>query len=497
LAGNGKTAEVPAPPAEESRDIDYDQLYSQTFQKPSSYIRFSQTVEECTGCRYDMSTEDDAFLRSYNENRPVGSHCSEDAFETIMEVFEATAGEETPFAAVDNTVVPYEVMESPLKQRTSQKLLVFAKDMFDHWRTRRQASGNRSLQPSLKFETHQENDDGDPYVCFRRRDVRQTRKTRARDVQSTDKLRRLRKELEEGRQLVVIANQRELCKRELLAVDRAIFEQRAKVKEAKMRLGIENDDGDLINQRPQKKRPAETPQMQRPPGGQLRLPTRPDGRPIEVDLRMLSDELAQKENLLQAEINLKVQQHRRWNESHVDLTRAPLSPIDEQGAKSGFRLATAQYLLTPPASVTSETSGDHPSPTQEKEIAVPFRYASPIDEVENHGQPAYRQRIGRLGRLWIDRRGMPAAAREMDNSTRDRWKYDQDDDDEQPVYEMDPYDTKAMKFRATIPFPPHLLHRRPQQIEPPVANAQGSNGTAGSPPNRPASSSNQRQQPPP
>jgi len=249
LAGNGKTAEVPAPPAEESHDIDYDQLYSQTFQKPSSYIRFSQTVEECTGCRYDMSTEDDAFLRSYNEKQPVGFQCSEDAFETVMAVFEATAGEETPFAAVDNTVVPYEVMESPLKQRINQKLLVFAKDIFDHWRTRRQATGNRGLQPSLKFETHQDNDDGDPYVCFRRRDVRQTRKTRARDVQSTDKLRRLRKELEEGRQLVAITNQRELCKRELLAIDRAIFEQRAKVKEAKMRLGIENDDQDLINQR--------------------------------------------------------------------------------------------------------------------------------------------------------------------------------------------------------------------------------------------------------
>jgi len=167
----------------------------------------------------------------------------------IMEVFESTADRQAPFAAVDNTVIAYDVMEFTLKQEVDDKLLVFAKDIYEYWKTRRQSSGNRPLQPSLKFEMHQDSDDGDPYVCFRRRDVRQTRKTRARDIQSTEKLRRLRKELEEGRQLVSMALQREIAKRELIALDRQIFEQRAKVKDVRIRLGIKADEEDLINQK--------------------------------------------------------------------------------------------------------------------------------------------------------------------------------------------------------------------------------------------------------
>ncbi|RDL35118.1 Enhancer of polycomb-like protein [Venustampulla echinocandica] len=457
--------EIPAPPAQEGTNIDYDALYSLKFAQPATYIRFSQTVEECTGCQYDMTTEDDAFLKVYNQKKGMGARCSEADFEKIMEVFEETAELQAPFAAVDNTVVPFETMKYALKNQMDDKIQnAFAKDIYEHWKVRRQASGNKPLQPSLKFETHQENDDGDPYVCFRRREVRQTRKTRARDVQSTDKLKRLRKELEEGRQLVALAFQREMTKRELLNVDRNIFEQRAKVKEAKVRLGIKGDDEDLINQRPQKRKVSDFPALQRPSGSQVRLPGRSDGRPLDADLVQLGNVLAQKENLLQREIEEKTNQHRKWNQNHIDLTREPLSPVSGQNPDCGFRPATAQYqyLMTPPSSVASESS-DHDSPLQEKPEPFTFRYNSPPEEDEPRPQPAYRRRIGRGGRLWIDRRGMASAFRTVEENGSDRWKYDQDDEEEQPVYEMDPYDTKALRFRATIPFPPHLLPQRPRQ----------------------------------
>lgn len=202
-------------------------------------------------------------------------------------------------------------------------------------------------------------------------------------------------------------------------------------------------------------------QLQRPPGQQLRMPGRSDGRALEADLIQLSDLVAQKENLLQIEIEEKAEQHRKWNSGHVDLTREPLSPVHGQGPETGFRPATAQYqyLMTPPSSVTSD-SFDQPSPSREILEPSTFRYSSPPGEEDSRGQPAYRRRIGRCGRLWIDRRGMPFAAKAADSSGSDRWKYDQDDDDEQPVYEMDPYDTKALRFRATIPFPPHLFPQR-------------------------------------
>ncbi|CRJ90362.1 hypothetical protein BN1708_017023, partial [Verticillium longisporum] len=76
---------------------------------------------------------------------------------------------------------------------------------------------------------------------------RQTRKTRQRDVQSAEKLKRLRKELEDGRQLVILSYEREVQKREFLNLERMIFEQRAKLKEMKLKLGIKGEDDDLFN----------------------------------------------------------------------------------------------------------------------------------------------------------------------------------------------------------------------------------------------------------
>lgn len=470
---------VPAPPTQESSDINYDELYSLTLPKLSAYIAFSETVEECTGCQYNMTTDDDVFLKRYNQKRHASSQCSEEDLEKIMEIFEITADLQAPFAAVDNTVVSWEAMEASLKQELGVKALAISKDIYEYWKTRRQSSSNNALQPSLKFETHQENDDADPYVCFRRRDVRQTRKTRARDVQSTEKLKRLRKELEDARQLVSLAYRRELAKREQFALDRAIFEQRGKVKEVRLRLGIKVDDEDLINQKvcqihetlsrcadtfkPQKRKATDVPQ--RLQSTQLRLPARTDGRLIETDLTLLANVLAQKENMLQMEIGAKLQQHQRWNSGHIDLTREPLEPFRAQGFDSSFRaVTTQQQLITPPASVSSESDVDH-SPSPDKDQSMTIRIGSPSDELELIGKSAFRRRIGRLNRLWIDRRGIPSYPKEIDERTCDRWKYDQDDDDEPPIFEIDPYDIRAIKFRATIPY------ARPGAIQPTNANA--------------------------
>jgi enhancer of polycomb-like protein len=229
------------------------------------------------------------------------------------------------------------------------------------------------------------------------------------------------------------------------------------------------------------------PPMQRQPGTQLRLPVRPDGRPIDADLTLLSDVLAQKENMIQIEIDQKVQQHQRWNQNHVDMTREPLSPMRSQTNDSGFRYATAHYLLTPPASVSSELS-DNQSPSLEKDDAIAFRFESPPEDMESYGKRAYRRRIGRLGRVWIDRRGLPSPAEDLEDEAMERWKYDYDDEDEPQLFEIDPYDTRSIKFRATIPSTPAMITRRHQQ-ELPSNNGHAANGISGSPPARPPSSS--------
>ncbi|PFH59096.1 hypothetical protein XA68_12811 [Ophiocordyceps unilateralis] len=474
-AGTSNHQEIPVPPPQESL-INYDELYPSAFGQPSSYIRFSQTVEECISCQYDMTTEDHDFLQSFNGNAPTGGPLSEDDFERVMEVFEDTAAEQTPFASVDQTVVPYEMMVPALNHLASASVLQHAKAMYEYWRTRRQDMGNKPLPPSLKFETHQETDDADPYVCFRRREARQTRKTRARDNKVAETLKRLRREIEDGRQLILMTYERELMKRDVLQTDRGLFEDRARLKQVKVKLGVKGDDDDLVNQKPQKRKLAEPPGAQRPPGTQLRAPVRSDGRSVEQELVLLRDLLMQKERELREEIENKVQNHRRWNQNHVDLTRDPLSPIKEQGMELKFRPAKTQYLMTPPESTVSEpmdVDDDAPEPMEVDRRESPlFSSRAVAEPATQTRQPSFRRRIGRLQRLWIDRRGM-TTPRETGEHW-DRWKYDSDDDDvEPPVYEVDPFDTRGLKFRAMIP----LGHNVFRGGRPPTGPEVSSNGS--------------------
>lgn len=502
LQGHGvsQDKEIPVPPPQES-SINYDQLYAAPSSKPATYVRFSQTVEECIGCQYDMTEDDEVFLKAYNAKLPVASQLSEDDFESIMDAFEETASSQTPYASVDKTVATYDQMLPELNTLDAAKVMPHAKDIYEYWKSRRQALGNGSLHPTLKFETHQDSDEMDPYVCFRRREVRQTRKTRARDVLSADKLKRLRRELEDGRQLIIISHERECVKRDLLNTDRRVFEKRAMVKEMKVRLNIKTDDEDLVNQKvslfettstetqvltalqPQRRKAPDPPAMRGPPGV-VGLASRPDGRFAESNLELLDTKRAARDAELLADIQNKVLNHQHWNKNHVDLTAGPLKPVQGQRSQPSFRPAEAQYLMTPPASASLESSDD-PTP-MDLDAVVPssiFKFVGVPQDRQDENTPkqsaAYRRRVGRLNRLWVDRRGVASLPKRSEESffeNSDRWKYDQDDsEDERTVYEVDPFDQRALKFRATIPLSaPHGDVRRQQQaraqLEAAVAN---------------------------
>jgi len=198
-----------------------------------------------------MTSEDAAFLKAYNQKKGKTIQCSENEFEEVMNFFEETTSTKQPYAAVDNSpVLPYEDLEVEFDETISEPARRFARDIYGHWKNQRLSNGNRSLIQQLKFETNLETDDSDPYVCFRRREVRQVRKTRGRDAQVTEKLKKLRKELEEARFLMLQVKRREILIREQLAMDKTIFEQRSAVKEIKRKLSIKGDDEELlINQR--------------------------------------------------------------------------------------------------------------------------------------------------------------------------------------------------------------------------------------------------------
>ena len=189
------------------------------------------------------------------------------------------------------------------------------------------------------------------------------------------------------------------------------------------------------------------------------MPSRPDGRPGEAELILLKDVLAEKDAEIERDINQKIAQHQKWNENFVDMTRAPITPPLEMTGRPGFRKAVAEYLPalpTPPASVSSEHSGDSITdmnlPLRPRDDNVAVRYASPAYDGSCQSQISYRRRYGRGGRLHIDRRGVKGRNTEgIDEIVIDRCKFDdEEDEDEVPVYTVDPYDLDHMRYRAQL-----------------------------------------------
>ena len=245
-----KDAYIPTPPTIAS-NVQYDVLYPRRFQQPATYIRSSSTVEDCAGTPYCMDEDDDIALKQINAHLPKSvPECTEDLFEEVITFFEETAQNKQPFAAVDSPpVLPLDELQEQFDETISPEIRTYTKYVYEHWHARRSAAGNRGLSPRLKFETGQDTDDADPYVCFRRRELRQIRKTRNRDAQSAEKLRKMRKELEDARQLLAMIKQREMIRKEVINIDRTLFQQRSEVKETKRKLAIKGDDEDLVNQK--------------------------------------------------------------------------------------------------------------------------------------------------------------------------------------------------------------------------------------------------------
>ncbi|ERF69045.1 hypothetical protein EPUS_08395 [Endocarpon pusillum Z07020] len=446
--GRFKEAHIPTPPTIAS-NVQYDVLYPARFEQPATYIRSSSTVEDhCNGSLYCMDEADEIALQKINLHLPSElKPCTEDQFEEVMGFFEETVHTKQPYASVDNApVLPLEEFEEQFEESVAPTVRRLAKFIYDHWKSRRLDSANHNLQPSLK-----DTDDADPYVCFRRREIRQIRKTRHRDAQSAEKLRRLRKELEDARHIMAMVKQREIMRSEVLSIDKLLFKQRSDVKETKRKLGIKGDDEDLINQKP-KKKIVDSPGQGLSP--QMRFPMSGRGGPGE-DMRLLEDWQAERAKAIQREIQQNVEKHIRWNEGFVDKTRAPLTPVSPKlfASNSDFRQAmpATEYLPTPPASVASESPpvdsvADVDSPSHH--LSPPLRYASPAGDDSSVPMPSFRRRVGRGGRIMFDRR-IPFRSKEADDDrVAERYKFDSDDE----RVEEDPTDhqVELMKQRAFL-----------------------------------------------
>lgn len=97
-----------------------------------------------------------------------------------------------------------------------------ARAIYPWWKLRREAREGKQIVPQLNFDESNEND---PYVCFRRREVKSARKTRKTDNLQLEKLVRLESEMRQATALMLMVAQRERFKEQQVVKARSCFTQ--------------------------------------------------------------------------------------------------------------------------------------------------------------------------------------------------------------------------------------------------------------------------------
>ncbi|KAF9519381.1 hypothetical protein BS47DRAFT_29976 [Hydnum rufescens UP504] len=280
---------------------DYTQQYPpDVWTDPNTYIKSSDTVEESIegvllgSFTYDMDERDVEWLEKNNSiARGEGSSTSpvsgrthppsrnaktrskettdrpsfvitETELELVMGLFEKFTDERCPYLHLDIKGLPplseYEpLFATPLQPsifasfqvpsycRDPSHLLRLARAIYPHWKERKIARQGHKIIPQLNYD---ESNDGDPYVCFRRRDVKSVRKTRRTDTTPADKVTKLRSELINAKDLASSVVSREVKKLELGKDARVVLEARLRLVEHKRKyphFASPHDDALLVD----------------------------------------------------------------------------------------------------------------------------------------------------------------------------------------------------------------------------------------------------------
>ncbi|CAG8591912.1 40322_t:CDS:10 [Gigaspora margarita] len=239
--GNGtSTGEgEPAIPCPDS-DANKRHLFPPTWKMSHTFLKFSTPILECVGCLYNMDEDDEKWLCEYNSKS--GNNLKDDDFEEIMEFFENQA-KNKPHLLAKRQLPSWEDCNSWLPD----KLLILANDaknVYSYWKSKRHQRLIRykSVAPLMfELKTADTKDEEDnPYVCFRRRELKPMRRTRRTETQSFDKLRRIRRDVHNGREIIVKVKTRERFKKQRIELNRKIFIKECDIKEMRKELGIQN-----------------------------------------------------------------------------------------------------------------------------------------------------------------------------------------------------------------------------------------------------------------
>lgn len=256
----------------------------QHYVEPEAYVKYSATVEDTVGLMYCMDEEDETFLKLLAPPKRGVAACTELEFETVCDHLERAIEQKQPFLSMDPLNIllydelklailnqqelgnikdklakelkyhPFitifdkhhenpEAMERP--RAIGELLKLYGPQIYEFWKQRKIKRGGKLIHPKLKFEdphAPERDNDNDPYVCFRRREFRQARKTRRADTLGAERLRHMQRLLQTARELVLSVAKRELLKLDLYRAEATVFKDRVAAKLAKRAANISGDE---------------------------------------------------------------------------------------------------------------------------------------------------------------------------------------------------------------------------------------------------------------
>ncbi|KAL8287001.1 hypothetical protein RQP46_004007 [Phenoliferia psychrophenolica] len=475
-------------------DATFDALYPpNSWVDPVTYVRFSDTVEDAQigAANYNMDDDDEDWLEQHNaqagppttaqqpengkapldpvpngtttpgrgardrkgkgtekngkDERPphntilVGGPIGEDDFELIMETFERLTEEKAPMAHVDTELLPaFTDFEQTFSDRTIKPpldhLKSFARSIYPHWKARRLKRGGKSIIPQLDYD---ESNESNPYVCFRRRELKTSRKTRRSDQQNLDRLIRLRNDLYAAHALMLKTRDRERLKLDSIETDRKIFEGRVELRELKRRLGENDGDEDILIGRKEKRRRKDEP-VQGPNGMRVSLGRKPDVvfSPTSLitsveDLRVRKERAASVATRIERDLAKKRDADQLWEDwtDGAFLTRQPSFP--------------ARYWRSlEPVPSSLAVAGSHA-------LGFHSSHQAALGPVRT----SYRRRVGRGGRIMLDRIAPQRSARHQLALLPRSSESDSDNEEEDPAVVARRQERFRYDSDAAIDFP--------------------------------------------
>lgn len=492
VAGNQvKQIYIPTPDASQ-KWAEASKYYAKDFKEPSNYICFSSTVEDTCRPFYCLDEVDEEFVKKLNASSKEA--ISESEFESIAEAFEKIIEKKQPFLTMDPESIlgfkelksicmnSYESLHSDLSKELDFEpfrtlfdkaensnmrelpvlLDTYGEEVYKHWRERKIQRRGKPVFPTLKFESPTQKDDNDTYICFRRREVRQARKTRRQDTQSSDRIRLLYSELKRARELVYMCAEREARRMKFVETEKRVFDLRCHVKSLKRELGVKGEEEDLVSPKRKKivpiipdvkleprdrvlsavKRSGGGSSVSAPSGTSAaaikRTPANssstqlyvrlPSSRIPDLDMTTVSAVLKEKDKAISAAVTEKLRQRAKMDQGWVNLTEDCFNPLFKINMPEDHILdsshvpyssiASSLYEVEKSNYITaklSETLRKHaPLPnvvtlknSNGETVTTPSvsTYAAGCKGNVDVSQPIvkFRKRVGRRG-VWIDRK---------------------------------------------------------------------------------------------